>query len=133
MNAAQVPKGFWSKIENQKAYIQWLEQQLNINKKEDWYHVTTKQIYQNDGTLLTVYYNGSIFTMLQHIYPTFQFLPWKFDQVPKGFWPKIENQKTYITWLEQQLNINKKEDWYHVTTTQIFQYHGRHLLTTHYD
>src|SRR5688500_6532157 len=97
----QSPPRFWSNVENHKAYLSWLEHQLNIINKEDWYNISRSQILQHHGSnLLLRYYNGSILTMLQRVYPDFHFLPWKFKQVPQGYWADNKNLRhTYrIIW-----------------------------------
>lgn len=124
-----VPRGFWLQLENQKRFVHWLELQLNITNKEDWYCIPLSRIIQHQGGTFMNHFTGSILGMLKHIYPDFQFLPWKFNQAPRNFWSNMENQKKYFHWLEQQLNITKEEDWYKVTTDQIRQHYGAGLLS----
>jgi hypothetical protein len=98
------PKGFWSDIKNQQTYVQWLEQQLQITNKEDWYKVTLDQLDQHHGTWLGRHY-GTVFTMLQHIYPKYKWLPWKFQHTPKGFWDEPSNLKQYLDTIASNLGI----------------------------
>lgn len=39
-----VPKNYWSQIENQTEYVNWLGDQLGIVKKEDWYNISQQVI-----------------------------------------------------------------------------------------
>ena len=48
-------------------------------------------------------------------FPEYQWLPWKFNTVPVGFWEDLGNINNYMTWLSRQLNITKMEDWYKVS------------------
>jgi hypothetical protein len=43
------PHGYWRHIENQREFFKELGTKLNIQKKEDWLRVTTKQFAQNGG------------------------------------------------------------------------------------
>lgn len=49
------------------------------------------------------------------VFSDYEWLPWKFNTVPKGFWDDKENVKKYMNWLGNQLNVNTMEDWYRVT------------------
>lgn len=72
----------------------------------------------NSGLFLNKY-NGSILQLLKSIYPDYEWLPWKFSQYPRNFWDDMQNQREYLDWVETQLNIKNKEDWYRITTNVI--------------
>jgi hypothetical protein len=57
--------------------------------------------------------------LLHQIYPEYEWLPWRFEKVPNGYWDDINNQKKYLTWVEKELNINKLSDWYKVSAKVI--------------
>jgi hypothetical protein len=42
-------------------------------------------------------------------------MPWKFDVCPDNFWKYIENQRKFMDWAAQQLNIKEPSDWYKIT------------------
>ena len=48
-------------------------------------------------------------------FPEYEWLPWKFNTVPKGFWDDRANIDKYMSWLSKELNIKTIEDWYNVT------------------
>jgi hypothetical protein len=54
-------------------------------------------------------------------YPEYEWLPWKFSQVPKEFWGDIQNQKNFVDWVGKKLKYNKKEDWYKLSKEVIFR------------
>ena len=33
------PKNYWSNIENQRKYFDWLSNKMNIKSNEDWYNI----------------------------------------------------------------------------------------------
>ena len=49
------------------------------------------------------------------LYPEHNWLPWKFSQVTRGYWTKIENQRKYMEWLQKELKIENWEEWYQVS------------------
>ena len=53
--------------------------------------------------------------MLKSIYPEYDWLPWKFKQVPKGYWDDIANHHKFIEWASKELQIKDKRDWYNVS------------------
>lgn len=123
-----VPSNFWKTLENQKKYIEWLSSQLNILKLEDWYRVTYNMIIENSGRGLLHHYNNSIIKMLQSIYPHYDWKPWLFSVVQHKFWNDIKNQKKYIDWLAEELNIKTFEDWYSINRYHILSKGGSRLL-----
>ena len=40
---------FWSKIENQRKYLNWLSNKLNFNSNEDWYKVNKRYYSENNN------------------------------------------------------------------------------------
>ena len=49
-----------------------------------------------------------------NFYKDYNWFEWKFKSVDSGFWIKKENQKKFINYLAEQLNIRNWEDWYKV-------------------
>jgi hypothetical protein len=48
------------------------------------------------------------------VFPEHKLLPWKFAICPGNFWNTLENQRTYLNWAAEQLNIKQPSDWYNV-------------------
>src|SRR5688572_15320496 len=80
----EVPPGFWKNTENQRynhsknfnqlifqrSFFAWLYTHLGYICMDDWYKVTTEDVYKNGGAgLLAKYYNGSPSSALQSVYP----------------------------------------------------------------
>src|SRR5689334_5049982 len=54
-------------------------------------------------------FNNSLFEALKTVYPEYKWLPWKFAQVPRGYWQSKENIKNYLDWLaEEEINDLKQ-------------------------
>ena len=52
--------------------------------------------------------------MLSTVYPDHNWLPWKFNAVPKHYWREMKNQKQYLEWAGKQLNTKEMSDWYKI-------------------
>lgn len=56
-------------MENRKKFLDEVANKLNIQNPRDWGKITTSQIHEiGGGSLLTTYYNGSLFYCLQSVY-----------------------------------------------------------------
>lgn len=50
--------------------------------------------------------------MLTTVYPSISWAPWKFSDVPDGFWDNTENVRACVRWIEEKIGIKKHEEWY---------------------
>ncbi len=48
--------------------------------------------------------------MLQHLYPNYSWVPWKFGRVPRGHWDNQSNIKNYLLAVQQEMNIHEASD-----------------------
>jgi hypothetical protein len=128
-----VSAGYWEKRENAETFLRWLASELQFKNWEDWYNIRGDQVVEHDGGGFLRKYNNNPIRMLQSVFPSYPWLPWKFFAVPDGYWKNKENQKQFLDWLAPQLQIRTWEDWYSVTGGTIAQHGGRWLLQDHYD
>ena len=120
--------GYWSDLSNQRTFMQWVAKELNIKEMSDWYKVST-QVYYMFFYLLIEFqdfqklckglfannYSSSPYKLLSSVFPEYDWLPWKFSRVPKGFWPELANQRKFVEWAAKQLNVKQMSDWYSIT------------------
>ena len=125
----KVPPFFWEDIKNQKNFFDWLGKELQIEDVEDWYHIKAADVDKKGGCgLLINYYGGSIIKALKTVYPEISWQIWKFDQVPRGYWNDMKNQRDFFDWLAKQLELRKPEEWYSVKLIDIERRGGGWLL-----
>ena len=79
------------------------------------YLIQIKDLLHNHGGSLIKNFNNSPIKLITSVYPNQNWLPWKFNQAPKGYWNDENNVKQYINWLGDKLNIKTMEDWYNVS------------------
>jgi hypothetical protein len=128
-----VTMGFWSKVSNQVAYVEWLARVLGIGPdKEGWYKVTNSIVREHNGAALLHHYNFSLPSALSTVYPAHQWVAWKFSQVPDGFWDNTDNHRAYLLWLGKQLGYTQMSDWYAIKKKDYLKYHGGYLLGRFY-
>jgi hypothetical protein len=121
------PPSFWKDLNNQREFMNWVAVKLNVKEPSDWYstslnvssfggkYLSSKDIANVGGESLLRKYNNSPFLLLTTIFPELQLLPWKFASTPKNFWSNLDNQRKFMNWAAQQLNIKEPSDWYNVT------------------
>lgn len=118
----KVPNGFWKNKENHKIFFNWLGQSLGFQYPEDWYRITVQSIIENDGAgLLFDKYFGSPIALVKKMLPDYDFLEWKFNQVPLGFWENYVNRIQFFNWLGKTLGFQYPEDWYKITKDVIYE------------
>lgn len=69
-------------------YFEEMAKQMNLKSLDDWYSVSLEKALQlGAGTIINNYYNNSLITALQQLYPEHKWEPWKFSKLPKSlFW-----------------------------------------------
>lgn len=60
---------YWKNTENQRKFINYVGQQLKVNKLEDWYSTTPQNIKALGGSSLILHYNGDITSLFQVYHP----------------------------------------------------------------
>ncbi len=53
------------------------------------------------------------------VYPEYDWIPWKFKQVPRGFWADEKNHRKFFDWLAKELNMKTLQDWQSVPSSGI--------------
>jgi hypothetical protein len=57
---SNVQYGYWSKVENQRAFMEQLGPKLGVVSLSDWNNITTSQIEKEGGTGLLKHFGGSL-------------------------------------------------------------------------
>lgn len=136
-----VPKSFWTKKENVHQFLEWLGNQVGIQKLEDWYSVTKNQVSTKwPRTKPTVArpntrrFHISLAEMLMQTFPSHPWLPWKFASgVPVSYWDSIENQRRFLDWmLHDVLGQRQLDAWYIVPYRVVVENGGLGLIANKY-
>lgn len=128
----QIPIGYWASRANHKKYLDWLWDELNLKRFEDWYNVSNNTVVQRGGRGLLTHYQDSLRKALAAIYPHYKWLPWKFVNTQIGLWRDKTLHREFMDHVAEMLSINGPDGWYRVTKAQVEQLGGHHLLQQHY-
>lgn len=100
--------------------MDWVaDEKLHLESMEDWYKVTVRDLSALGGSPLMRYYDDSLFKLLQNIYPEYPWQPFRFRNIPVGWWKVPSNARQCLDWLGTKLGIEKLDDWYSVTYYQL--------------
>ena len=123
------PLGFWHKLSNRKWFMRWLVNDKKFNSPDDYYKITSTMIKDNGGgTLLSSHYD-SVFSLVSSTFPEYEFYPWLFPRIKRGFWKSKKNRRWYLDWFGQKMGYKKQSDWYSIKQDDINFYSGGRLLT----
>ena len=121
-------------IENQQKFMDDLFIKLKLKSLDEWLNITKKIIVNNGGKNLMIYFSKNKFKLLEIIYPNF---PWNFsyNQLklnPIEYFKSISNQKIYMNYLFNILNLKSIDDWLQVSENSFITHNGKILLYYYY-
>ena len=95
---------------------------------EDWYNVSGADLSQYGARKLLNRHSGSPGATIRALFPSHEWLPWKFAVSAKGYWKSKDNQgkdnpacctvthlplvAVFMEWLGNTLGFSKMEHWY---------------------
>ena len=106
-----------------RAFLDKIAQDAQFTQMSDWYNLETVKvsIYKfqnpyNKPKLKTILpnYKHSVYNLLSSTYPEYDWLPWKLEKCTPEFWEDANNQRKFVQWVENELKIKEKSDWYNV-------------------
>ena len=63
------------------------------------------------GTKFLNKYDNSPFILFQNVYPEYEWLPWRFSDMPKQYWSDSNTVRNYLIWVGKQLGIKEFQEW----------------------
>jgi hypothetical protein len=79
-----VHRNFWTSIENQRAFLEHVAQQMGIQDMEGWYDVTQLDLQARHGSGLLAYYKGNVAEAVMKVFPTHSWDPLLFVRCIMG-------------------------------------------------
>jgi hypothetical protein len=73
----QVPRGYWNRKDNQRKFLDWLTKELQVNKNDDWYRISKKQI--RNVAPVTLFRSKTLGAVLSELYPEYSWSIQKFQ------------------------------------------------------
>ncbi len=109
-----------------------IARKLNITSKEDWSKINTNTLKLHGAGTLLRFYNGSPIKLLTTIYPEYKWNIHDWNQVPRGHWDNMDNQRAFVDDIGKKLSITNKEEWYNVKFQDFLDHGGAGLLNRKY-
>lgn len=147
----RAPVGIWKNKEVKRDYMLWLAKQQNIKFPDGWYSVSINLFRQNKGArnfspkffhtdsfssflllgggMLFVEYKDSVANAIMDIFPEHDWAPWKFRQIPNGFWDREGSRRQFFDTIASELSVRKLEDWYSISVEEVRRLGGGALVT----
>eukprot|EP01114_Cavostelium_apophysatum_P017176 TRINITY_DN5039_c0_g1_i2.p1 TRINITY_DN5039_c0_g1~~TRINITY_DN5039_c0_g1_i2.p1 ORF type:complete len:696 (+),score=154.40 TRINITY_DN5039_c0_g1_i2:15-2102(+) len=118
----------WRELNAQQKVFQRIAQEFFIQKPEDWFNISTKDVQTVEGgRQVLACYDGSLGKALSVILSDQKFKPWKW-KVAKTFWEDRINQRDFLDTAYDDLKLASLEDWYNVEPASIVKLGGEGLL-----
>ncbi len=124
-----VPPCFWEEVAHRRDYLLWSAHRLGFRAMEDFYRLSLSACYeQNFGPGVERYWGYSALEAVQDCFPEYDWKPWLFKRVSKGFWDSPANRRSYMDWLGQRLGYQCEDDWYEVVDLDFLQNRGAGII-----
>jgi hypothetical protein len=120
-----LPHRYWDELEHRIQYMEYIRDRMNFNNgMEDWYSIREEDI---DSHGFSKFYDRWVGYAVMDIYPEHIWEPWRFQEIPRGFWDDLERQRNYADWLADRLGISQCEDWYECSLRDLIDHYGQSL------
>mmetsp|Transcript_16030 Transcript_16030/g.17800 ORF Transcript_16030/g.17800 Transcript_16030/m.17800 type:complete len:243 (-) Transcript_16030:22-750(-) len=64
------------------------------------------------------------------MYPTENWVDWKFSKVPEGYWDDIRNLRAFFSHVEKEFNLKTLDGWHRVSRRQLINIGGTTIAST---
>lgn len=129
-NFRQVSPHYWKDENNFKDFMMQLGKEKGYVKQEDWYEITSVDFRKiNGGHSVLNYYDGSPFKAVVNILSEFTWYPWKFRQLPKFWYTKMEHCLDFLSWFANEVGYKTQEDWYNINEKILLKNYGVGILS----
>jgi len=118
-------KGAWDSLEHQRQFADWLGERLGIARGEDadlakWYRVPSTAFALHGGAgLLQTRYHNSRYEFLRAVYPHFEWLPWRFERLPRRVMTDRDTLVAVVRHVSTKLLLRRREDWERVAFSHL--------------
>ena len=119
-------KNYFQSIENQRKFMNYLYEKLNLKSMDDWMKISSKILINNGGKKLLKNYLYDKKKLLILIFPNY---PFDFEKINlKKYFKLIENQRKFMDDLFDEFQLKSIDDWKKISKKMIIQKGGNKLL-----
>jgi hypothetical protein len=98
---------FWQSKDNQRKFMDWLKELLQIRNHDEWYRVPSSEFSRHGASQLLELHHGSMFRVLTSVYPEIQ---WNITL--SNEWKSLIHLRKKLDYVADRMGIKKMEDWY---------------------
>lgn len=102
----------WSALEKQKVFLDQLQRVLGYPSQGEFYGLTLEVLTEHGGGGIVDIYKNSVPTMLEAVYPDYNWEFWKFPKAPNGCWNTLAKQRKFMGALGVELGYANLDGWY---------------------
>lgn len=114
-----VPRHWWTKKENQRAYTDWLFAHCGWTSPKDWYYASRADFESNSGVRLLNLYKNRLSELIKSIYPEHDWNDSYFFRQRKGL-KQVSTQRSVFTEYAAKNGIKSLSGWYRADPTAVF-------------
>jgi hypothetical protein len=105
-----------------------------VNTFEDWYKISIKQVLNfTRGHSVMEYYGYCLMDALREVYPEVTWNPLLSHHLPRKSWKSKDNQRNYLDWIAEQLNLNHLYEWNRVKRATLQSFLHTNTLLNQYN
>eukprot|EP01124_Arcella_intermedia_P001397 TRINITY_DN10759_c0_g1_i2.p1 TRINITY_DN10759_c0_g1~~TRINITY_DN10759_c0_g1_i2.p1 ORF type:complete len:347 (-),score=73.81 TRINITY_DN10759_c0_g1_i2:776-1681(-) len=89
-----------------------------------WYSVTSKDFNSNYGGGFLKKHKLSPYQALKSVFPSYEWKPWLFHQVPRNFWENENNLREAMKDIANRLHVHHLDEWYRISRKELMKVDG---------
>jgi hypothetical protein len=128
-----LPLEWWNNKQNQRKYLDWFSKELDIGYHNMMMFIDPNELYSRNGRHLYNMYDKNLYNMISQIYNEYDWQPWRFGRVCRGFWNSIKNRRNFVTWMTERLDIHRPDDWYWIDIETCYNKANAISILNYYD
>eukprot|EP00026_Physarum_polycephalum_P001288 Phypoly_transcript_01289.p1 GENE.Phypoly_transcript_01289~~Phypoly_transcript_01289.p1 ORF type:complete len:982 (+),score=115.84 Phypoly_transcript_01289:110-3055(+) len=134
-----VTQRYWMDVKNRRNFFDSFAKRNGFDplNPEKWYRVSYQSILDCKGgnSLLAIFPNKSASRALMSVYPEIGFVRSKFSFVPRSYWEKSKNRRTYLEDFAKSKKFDPlvPENWYKISTAQLLVETNAHTVLSFND
>ena len=109
ISSSNIPSNNWDKKRFLRYYLIWLGKKLNFKSLNQFHGINNALILEHKGRMLLPKYKHHCYFILKKAFPEYEWLPWKFERKPLGFWHKFKNHQWFMKWLAKRKGYNSSK------------------------
>jgi len=127
----EIPHVVYADPKSHRRFFDWYMKETSIRTMDDWYNQDAPAVRKAGGGPILAKYNDSLLRALQTSFNDHTWVPWKFKVVPQSVWDDADNEKSFVKFVFEKLNIKNMDNFKLITAKQVSDLGGKGLVDKH--